>query len=91
MLLVLERGEPGSAYNIADRGYQMTVREFAERTAETVGCKVVFKLSSGMEKKEYFKISRQVLNAEKLEKLGWTPVSAHAMSETIVTLKSYSR
>ena len=91
VMAVLEKGITGNAYNIADKRYQMTIREFAERTAETVGCKVVFKLSSGMEKKEYFKISRQVLNAKKLEKLGCTPVSTHAMSKTIVALKSYSR
>lgn len=89
MLLVLERGEPGSAYNIADRGYQMTVREFAERTAETVGCKVVFDVPEEVETRGYSKVNRQVLCNKKLADLGWKPLGTQCnnISETITILR----
>lgn len=71
LLVALEKGVSGEAYNIADRRYQMTIREFAKQAAEAGGCKMVFDLLNDTEAKGYSKISRQVLDAEKLEKLGW--------------------
>lgn len=65
LLLVLEKGVSGEAYNIADKRYQMTIREFAERAAEAGGCKVVFDLPNDIERKGYSEISRQVLAEKK--------------------------
>lgn len=73
LLVALEKGESGQAYNIADRRYQMTIREFAKQAAEAGGCKVVFDLPSDMESRGYSRVSRQVLDAGKLEGLGWKP------------------
>ena len=69
LLVALEKGESGQAYNIADRRYQMTIREFAERVVEAVGCNVKFELPSDIENKGYGRVSRQVLDALKLEKI----------------------
>lgn len=71
LLVVLEKGESGQAYNIADKRYQRTIRAFAEKAADAGGCKVVFDLPSDMESRGYSRISRQVLDAGKVEKLGW--------------------
>lgn len=73
LLFALEKGESGQAYNIADRRYQMTIRAFAEQAAEAGGCRVVFDLPSDMESRGYSRVSRQVLDAGKLEGLGWKP------------------
>lgn len=73
LLVALEKGESGQAYNIADRRYQMTIRAFAEQAAEAGGCRVVFDLPSDMESRGYSRVSRQVLDAGKLEGLGWKP------------------
>ena len=73
LLAALEKGESGQAYNIADRRYQMTIRAFAEQAAEAGGCRVVFDLPSDMESRGYSRVSRQVLDAGKLEGLGWKP------------------
>ena len=73
LLAALEKGESGQAYNIADRRYQMTIREFAKQAAEAGGCRVVFDLPSDMESRGYSRVSRQVLDAGKLEGLGWKP------------------
>lgn len=71
ILLALGKGTSGEVYNIADKRYQMTIREFAEQAASFGGCKVVFDLPSDVENKGYSEISRQVLSADKLKKLGW--------------------
>jgi len=71
ILKVLELGKCSEAYNIADRKYQMTIREFAQATANAGGCKVVFENPSDVELSGYSKISRSVLSAQKLEELGW--------------------
>lgn len=81
LLVALEKGESGQAYNIADRRYQMTIRAFAEQAAEAGGCKVVFDLPSDMESRGYSRVSRQVLCADRLESLGWQP--AHSIQEGI--------
>lgn len=89
LLVALERGESGQAYNIADRRYQMTIREFAERAAAAGGCKVVFDLPNNIESKGYSKISRQVLNAGKVEKLGWegSKLNNRTIEKTVLILK----
>lgn len=71
LLVALGNGAAGEAYNIANMYCQMTIREFAEQTAKVGGCKAVFELPSDAESKGYSKISRQVLDGEKLKNSGW--------------------
>lgn len=88
ILLVLAKGECGRAYNIADREYQMTIRDFAYKAAEAGGCKVIFENPSDIEKKGYSKVARAVLDPSRLEALGWTPDhSRSAIEETIAILR----
>lgn len=89
MLSVLKKGISGEVYNIADRRYQMTIREFAKRAANVGGCKLVFDLPNVFENKGYSKISRQVLDAGKLEKLGWIPLCStqDEIAKTILILR----
>lgn len=91
LLVVLEKGESGQAYNIADKRYQRTIRAFAEKAADAGGCKVVFDLPSDMESRGYSRISRQVLDAGKVEKLGWqTDFSVqNRIVETVQVLKNF--
>lgn len=90
LLVVLEKGLSGEAYNIADRRYQMTIREFAEQVAEAGKSKVKFEIPSDMEKKGYSKVSRHVLKSDKLKELGWklTDRERAAILGTTVILKS---
>lgn len=89
LLLVLRRGKCGEAYNIADRQCQMTIREFAQRTAGAGGCRVVFEAPNALEQAGYSKAARMVLDPSKLEALGWRAggdISA-GLRETIDTLR----
>lgn len=89
LLLVLKAGACGQAYNIADRQYQMTVREFAERAAEAGQCSVVYTQPNQLEVKGYSRVSRMVLDALKVEALGWKPEKRKtgAIQETVDILR----
>lgn len=89
ILIALIRGECGTAYNIADKNYQMLIRDFAQQTAQAGGCQVIFEHPSDLEVSGYSKVSRAVLNAARLIDLGWTPCCSNgsAIVETVNILK----
>ena len=89
LLFILKTGECGQAYNIADRQYQMAVREFAERAAEAGQCSVVYTQPNRLEAKGYSRASRMVLDASKVEALGWKPGKREpgAIQETVDILR----
>lgn len=72
VLTILSRGQSGQAYNIANRNSVVSIAEFAQYVAQEVGVAVVFQLPAEQEKAEQTPITRAVLSAEKLEKLGWS-------------------
>jgi nucleoside-diphosphate-sugar epimerase len=71
MLTILLRGQAGQAYNIANKRSNTTIADLAKTMAAAGGGQVVFDLPTEVEKKGYSAVSRAVLNAEKLEILGW--------------------
>jgi len=89
LLVALEKGKSGEAYNIADKRYQMAIREFAEQAAEAGGCEVKFQLPNEVENQGYSRIPRQVLDADKLESLGWDRQERliSAISETVTIMR----
>ncbi|MCL2096270.1 MAG: NAD-dependent epimerase/dehydratase family protein [Oscillospiraceae bacterium] len=72
MLYVMLLGENGGAYNIANKNCAVTIREFAETAADIAGVKVVFENPGDIEKSGYSLIGNGVLDAGKLESLGWS-------------------
>lgn len=92
LLFLLEQGEMGEAYNIADETYQMTIRAFAEKAATAGGTSLRFELPSEVQQKGFSPVSRAVLSGEKLKKLGWTPhatqIKGSAVKDTIEILRS---
>ncbi len=89
ILIALTCGECGVAYNIADKKYQMLIRDFAQRAAQVGGCRVIFENPSDLEVSGYSKVSRAVLSATRLTELGWAPCCSNgsAIAETISILK----
>ncbi len=74
MYLVLLCAPNGEAYNIADNRSDASVKQLAETIAKNGGCKVVFDLPEEADKKGFSKVSRAVLNGDKLKALGWKPM-----------------
>lgn len=72
ILTILLEGQTGQAYNIANTNSNITIREMAELIAKISGKKVIFDLPDEIEKSGYNPVTQSVLNANKLEGLGWS-------------------
>jgi nucleoside-diphosphate-sugar epimerase len=71
LFYILLFGDNGAAYNIANKDSILTIRELAELISQKAGTKVVFERPKELEKKGYSDIAHAVLDASKLEELGW--------------------
>ena len=89
LLAVLRGGARGEAYNIADRQYQMTVRQLATEAARAGGRRVVFQQPADEEVTSYSRARHMVLDAAKLRALGWRAErrEASAVWETVQILR----
>ena len=72
MIVILVNGERGQAYNIADDRI-VRLREFAEACAKAGGTKVIFELPNAIKAAGYSKITKALMNTDKLSSLGWSP------------------
>lgn len=72
ILTLLHKGESGGATNVANRHSVHSIREYAQILAEVGGVSLKFDLPPAVEQAGYTKITRAVLNPEKLEGLGWS-------------------
>lgn len=71
ILHIMLMGESGEAYNVADAEADIELRELASILAQIAGKKVVFELPEESERKGYSTATKAMLDAGKLEKLGW--------------------
>lgn len=72
MLYVLARGGCGEAYNLADSGSDITLKDLAFLVAETAGKRIVFELPDMVEQAGYSTATRAVMKGEKIRGLGWS-------------------
>ena len=70
ILTKLLLGEDGQAYNIADAGSDISLKDLAVLIADCVGRKVVFELPDEQEAAGYSRATKALMN-DKLKKLGW--------------------
>ena len=70
-LYIILKGKNGEAYNIANKNQNISIREFAEKIAEKAKVNLIFDLPTEIEKKGYGLIKNTILDAKKLEDLGW--------------------
>lgn len=71
LLTVLIKGAAGEAYNIANPGAAVKIAEFAQITAECSGRKCLYAIPDEADSRERTPISYGVLDASKLQALGW--------------------
>ena len=72
LLTVLLKGESGEAYNIADEGSDIMLKDLARTVANVVGKKVVFDLPDVTESIGYSRATKARLDNCKLKGLGWS-------------------
>jgi nucleoside-diphosphate-sugar epimerase len=89
MLHVLIHGEDGVPYNIANKGCDVHLKDFARLCAEWAGKEVVFDLPSETERKGFSIAMRAILDNERLRAIGWQPNydMKSAISRTLDILK----
>ncbi len=73
LLTILLKGESGEAYNIADEGSYITLKDLAQVIADYAGTKVIFEVPDATEAAGYSKATKALLDGSKLKKLGWQP------------------
>lgn len=71
ILYTMLLGENGGAYNIADKESDITLKELAGYLAEIAGTQVVFEIPDEKEKAGYSTATKAMLDAGKLNRLGW--------------------
>ena len=71
LLTVMLKGKCGEAYNIADKGSDIRLKDLAELIAAKSGKKVVYELLDETEKSGYSTTAKARLDSTKLRKLGW--------------------
>ena len=72
ILTILLNGQNGEAYNVANRESVASIAEFANKLAELANVQCKIKESEEIDKKERTPISYAVLDAKKLEKIGYS-------------------
>lgn len=71
LLHILLKGENGCAYNIADNGSNISIRQLAELIAGFAGRQVITAAPAGADRQGYNPVTKSVFSTEKLEALGW--------------------
>ena len=71
LLTLMLRGDTAKAYNVANPGCAVSIREYVETLAELAGVRVIFDLPPEDERRGYSAVTRAVLNPERLLSLGW--------------------
>ena len=71
LLTVMLKGQCGEAYNIADDGSNIRLKDLAEMIAGYTGKKVVYELPSETERIGYSTATKALLDNKKIKELGW--------------------
>lgn len=71
MLWAVCSGVRGQAYNLGDKGSDITLKDLAQLIADYAGTNVIFDLPSEIERRGYSAATKALLDGSKLEALGW--------------------
>lgn len=87
LILLLEKGVSGHAYNVANESTEISICDLAMRFIQLfpdAGISLEFDLSTDATKLGYNQTMRSVLCAEKLRAIGWIP--RYSLDDTIIRL-----
>lgn len=72
ILHILCKGKDGEAYNVSDMDSEITLKDLAGILADEAHTRVIFDLPDEQERQGYSSATKALLDAGKLEKLGWS-------------------
>ena len=73
LLVILLKGARGEAYNIADAGSDIMLKDLAHIIAEHTGGKAVFEAPDETEEAGFSRATKARLSGDKIKALGWQP------------------
>lgn len=73
LLLIILKAASAEVYNVADKNSIVSVAEYAKTLADIAGVNLKFEIPDDIEVKGYSKQADSILDASKLENLGWLP------------------
>lgn len=93
VLLALQKGETGEAYNVASPDFDIQLKDFAGKAAELCGRKVVFELPSEQESAGFSTATKAIMDGEKIKTLGWKPLFtfAESLQHTVEILRELEK
>lgn len=71
LVYLMLKGKCGEAYNVADYGSNIRLKDLAGHIADAAGRKVIFDLPDAKEAAGYSKANVAILNSQKINQLGW--------------------
>lgn len=82
-------GESNEAYNVADAKSDIALKDLAQILAYEAGTKVIFELPDAVEKAGYSTATKAILDASKIEQLGWKAQTSiqEGISKTVRILR----
>lgn len=91
ILYTLLLGKSGEAYNLSDKSSDITLKDLAELLADIANTQVIYEIPEENERRGYSTATRAMLDAAKLESLGWSAfVPLHSGLECAVqSAKNY--
>lgn len=75
ILTILIKGVAGEAYNVANSDSETSILKLAEMIAGMAGTEIVFAIPEEIEKAGYSNVQKSLMSEEKLESLGWKPLT----------------
>jgi len=73
LLTIIEKGTKSEIYNVANKNSIVSVKEYAQTLSDIAGVNLKFEIPSENESRGYSKPANSILDASKLESLGWEP------------------
>lgn len=88
-LYLLIYGQAGEAYNVADAESDIMLKDLAQILAKVAGTRVVFELPDAVEKAGYSTATKAILEASKMEALGWKAFThmEDGLAKTVAVLR----
>ena len=75
LILLIDKGVNGEAYNISDKNSNIHLKDLAKLIADYGNKKVIFDLPSEIEQKGFSKATKAIIDSSKISKLGYKPIT----------------
>lgn len=74
ILLLLQKGKTGEAYNVANKEYNIQLKDLAQKLADINNSTVKYELPDEVEKRGYSTATKAIMDPTKIESLGYKPI-----------------